>query len=166
MAHYYYQVMCSDEVFQSGAYLGPLESALRDLELVSHMVLPYLNILDLSSQFRPFVHATTIPAPSNGLPEISSVGLQYLLDIVAADPDIKGLIWNPLGPYLNLRTTTKISGFLRILSVWASQNEALFARLSIEEWLFKPGHLTYEAVNKYPLHLNRYQIYPKKNVSY
>ncbi|KAL4880765.1 hypothetical protein BJY04DRAFT_218922 [Aspergillus karnatakaensis] len=156
VAERYYQGMCADAPLHGGAVMEPVGHALRELQVMSDMILPHLHLVDVQLPTLPAEGATTDQVHPTSETNTHLEGLQQLLDIVAGDPDIKGLLWTPCNPYLSSNHETsslrwRVLGLLEQVSAWAANNQPLFHRLSIERWIVKLQNLTYKTTTTYTL---------------
>jgi hypothetical protein len=125
--------------------MAPIASALQDLELISLMMLPFPCLLDSAIDTHPFLSSPTIHSQDSAGRDMC----KYLLDMAAADEEIRDLIWNPLGAYLSPSSTERTSFFLERLSQWRAMNSMAFS--SYIECLSPPTNLTYKTIDEYNL---------------
>lgn len=136
---------------QVKTFVVPLESSLRDLELICRLSRPFPTALEPSSPSNAEKSVVAVPSSFfEAAATCSSTMLQRLLEFSAADLDLKHITWCVYTAHLNTVTREKIAAFLKALDEWKAINSSVFDNLANGHGLFDPTEYSEEALENLP----------------
>ncbi|KFY43313.1 hypothetical protein V495_04018 [Pseudogymnoascus sp. VKM F-4514 (FW-929)] len=147
----YSHSMKSDDKRPISNFVSPIESSIRDLELICRIVRPFPSPLEPRSV--PNADKSTVNLPSSFF-EIaessSSILLQQLLEFTSADLDLKHLVWCVYSAHYQSVSKDKLLAFLQALDEWKAHNSTAFKMLNLENSLLEPIDFSYQALGELP----------------
>lgn len=143
--------MQSDDKYPMSHFVAPIESSIRDLELICRIVRPFPSPLEPSSLSN--AEKSTVNLPSSFFETTassSSVMLQQLLEFTSADLDLKHLVWCVYAAHYKTVSKEKVLAFLRALDDWKASNSNAFQMSNMEDFLEDPIDFSYQALRQLP----------------
>ncbi|PLB50080.1 hypothetical protein P170DRAFT_356039 [Aspergillus steynii IBT 23096] len=160
---YYSHSMQPDDKHPIGHFIAPIESSIRDLELICRIVRPYPSPLEPSSLSN--AEKSTINLPSSFFESVadSSLILQQLLEFTSADLDLKHLVWCVFEAHYKTVSKEKILAFLQALNDWKENNSTAFHMMKTEDSVSDPSDFSYQALGKLPFPPACYDQVPRES---
>ena len=156
--------MQSDDKRPISNFVSPIESSIRDLELICRIVRPFPSPLEPSSV--PNADKSTLNLPSSFF-EIaessSSILLQQLLEFTSADLDLKHLVWCVYSAHYQSVSKDKILAVLQALDEWKAHNSTAFKMLKLENSLLEPIDFSYQALGELPFPPTCHEKVPRES---
>lgn len=132
-------------------FISPIESSIRDLELICRIVRPYPSPLEPSSLSN--AEKSTVNLPSSFFEvaaDSSSTMLQQLLEFTSADLDLKHLVWCVYAAHYKTVSKEKILAFLQALDDWKINNSNALRMVKMENSPSDPVNCSYQDLGNLP----------------
>lgn len=146
--------MRSDDKIPVENFTTPIESSIRDLELICRIVRPFPSPLEPISLSN--AEKSTVNLPSSFF-EIAtgsdSAILQQLLEFTSADLDLKHLVWCVYAAHYKSVCKDKVLAFLKALDDWKANNASFLSLSPPDEY---PEPSSYQTLEKLPFPPSRY----------
>lgn len=144
--------MQSHDNHPTSHFILPVESSLRDLELICRIVRPFPSPLE--PNFLSNAEKLTVNLPASFFElgaSSSSILIQQLLEFTSADLDLKHVIWCVYAAHYKTTSKDKILAFLQALDDWKTYNSTLFQTLKADDSQSDFDEFSYQGLGKFPL---------------
>ncbi|KAJ5259628.1 hypothetical protein N7478_012609 [Penicillium angulare] len=146
---YYSFTMKADESYPVDDFVSPIESSIRDLELICRIVRPFPSPLEPISLSNAEKSTVNLPFSFFGSVAGSSSGiLQQLLEFTCADLDLKHLVWCVYAAHYKTVSKEKVLAFLKALDNWRTNNLPALDNLEPEHLLPSHQNSSYQNLGK------------------
>lgn len=132
-------------------FVLPIESSLRDLELICRIVRPFPSPLEPRSLSN--AEKLTVNLPSSFFDLVASspsIMIQQLLEFTSADLDLKHLVWCLYAAHYKTVSREKVLAFLQALDDWKTYNSTNFQTLKVEDSPSDSSEFSYKALESLP----------------
>ncbi|KAJ5088911.1 hypothetical protein N7456_012527 [Penicillium angulare] len=146
---YYSFTMKADNRYPVNDFVSPIESSIRDLELICRIVRPFPSPLEPISL--PNAEKSTVNLPFSFFGSVAGSSLailQQLLEFTSADLDLKHLVWCVYAAHYKTVSKEKVMAFLKALENWRTNNSSALDDLGSAHFLPSQPHFSYQSLAK------------------